>query len=288
MDEQKPPSGFWGTFGNAVTVGGFLVSLAAGVVSYVWKASLRDSVITAITTLVVFLLLLLAYRRVLRAWLRRHRHDLEARFLAFVNGLLYPKKDYECRNKVVEYTYLDRENLTFQVNYDVKFTSGSHREITDRLKWSAGQVDKISSVVPGQKIVMLKDEEKDDILFQLGHQDFHIRLSKEQRYTKHDGPVPTGYRCDGLHDPEHKAMSCLVIGIHQKLNHLTLRVRFNKSLKVSNIRKLKYARYPDSEPYDSEPGTPKMDEAQEFQCVEFKIKHPIPGGKYAIDWEFQP
>lgn len=83
-------------------------------------------------------------------------------------------------------------------------------------------------------------------------------------------------------------MTCLVMDVYQKTSRMTLRVRFAASLKVVNVRKLKYARYLDTEPYDSQTAVPKLDENEEFRIVEFLIKHPIPGGKYAIDWEFQP
>lgn len=83
-------------------------------------------------------------------------------------------------------------------------------------------------------------------------------------------------------------MTCLVMGVYQKTSRMTLRVRFAASLKVVNVRKLKYARYLDTGPYDSQPAVPKLDENKEFRVVEFVIKRPIPGGKYAIDWDFQP
>lgn len=286
MKDSEPPSDFFGALGNAVTVGQFVAALAVFGISCYFNVSPGTSITLGIATFVILILLLWAYRRFLRKSLQRWKRALEARLLALVNGLLCPKNSYECRNKVAEYTYLSREEMALQVTYEVKFISGTHRSITDRLKWSAGLADQISSVVPGQEITPLGEEEKDDILLQLGYQNFKIKLSNNP-LSREDSPVSTGYRCDGLYDPEHKALTCFVTGVPQKINRLTLRVRFDMSLKVSNIRKLKYARYLDSIPYDITRCKPEIDEAREFQYVEFTIKHPVPGGKYAIDWEFQ-
>lgn len=287
MKDSEPPSSFFGTLGNAVTVGQFVAALAVAGISHYFNVSPGVSITLGISTFIVLILLLWVYRRFLKEWLQRWKRGLAARLLAFVNGLLCPKNSYECRNKVAEYTYLSREEMALQVNYEVKFISGTHRSVIDRLRWSAGEATKISNVVPGQEITPLEKEEKDDILLQLGYQNFKIKLSSHL-LSKQDSPIPTGYRCDGLLDPEHKALPCFVTALHQKINRLTLRVRFEKSLKVSNIRKLKYARYLDSIPYDITPGKLEMDKDREFWYVEFTIKHPVPGGKYAIDWEFQP
>lgn len=163
---------------------------------------------------------------------RRLRHSLAARLLGLAHNLLPPQNDFESRDKVAEYTYRDRETLDFRVTHKVKFNSGS-RQIPDRCKWSAGEVDRISSVDPNQEIVLIPSTEKDDVLFQLGYQDFHIKLHR--LYTKHDRPLLTGYLCEGLHDPEHKAMTCLVMGVYQKTSRMTLRVRFAASLKVVGV-----------------------------------------------------
>lgn len=233
-------------------------------------------VVIGIAVAVLFLIIFL---------LRKQRQGLMIWLLGSLQKIASPKKTWEQRDKVAEYTYLDRETLTFQVNYNVKFLSGSHKKIPDKCKWTAGDVDSISAVSNGQKIVLVPESEKDDIQAQLGYQDFFIELPKA--YTKRDSPLPTGYRCGNLHDPEHKAKTCLVIGVYRKTEPLTIRVRFNVSLKVTNIRKLKYADYLDDEPYESTPDKLKLDKDPQFHYVEFIIKHPICGGKYAIDWEFQ-
>lgn len=277
MSDEKKPSERFSLIAAGLTLakdtvefwGPALAGIAARLLKAPWY------IVIAAAALALLLIVLFS---------RRLRHALAARLLGFAHNLLPPQNDLECRDKVAEYTYRDREILDFQLTYKVKFNSGS-RQIPDRLKWSAGEVDRISSVDPNQEIVPISSTEKDDVLFQLGYQDFNIKLHR--LYTRHDRPLLTGYLCEGLHDPDHKAMTCLVIGVYQKTNRVTLRVRFAASLKVVNVRKLKYARYLDTEPYDSQPAEPKLDREEKFRVVEFVIRHPIPGGKYAIDWEFQ-
>lgn len=214
---------------------------------------------------------------------RRLRLALAERFLSLAHHSLLPiDKTFECRNKVAEYTYEDRETMTFRVSYEVKIHSGSSKHILDRIKWSAGDVDNIRAIEQGQRISLISTN--DDILFQLGFQSFRIDFSRD--YSKEDGFFPTGYYCQCPPDPEHKAMPCLVMGVYQKLDRLTLRLRFNKSLNVENVRKRSYSRYLDAVSYKSEYDQLKLSKDQKYNYVDFTIDHPIPGGKYAIDWVF--
>lgn len=274
MCDQEKPSSRLGLASDIFTVIQFLAPILAGLIARLCKASLYLSIGIGV---VVFLLLLFTLR-----WFRR---PISARLLGFLQNSITSKSDFECRDKVIEYTYHSRESLSYQSNYTVKILSGSRTEIPDKLKWSAGEVSSFSAVVTGQSIVPIPDAKKDDVQAYLGYQDFHIQLPK--RYTKHDQPFPTGFRCNSLKDPERKAMTCLIAGIYWKTTRITLRVRFDKSLNVINIRKLKFSDFLDTEPYDSEPGTLKLDKEQKFHYVDFTIPHPILGGKYAIDWEFQ-
>lgn len=50
---------------------------------------------------------------------------------------------------------------------------------------------------------------------------------------------------------------------------------------------LKYAHFIDEEPYDSIPLDLKHDDENNRYYIEFFIKTPIYGGKYAIDWGFK-
>lgn len=274
MADKDNQSTRLGNIGSVLTIIQFVFPIFTGFVAHLLNASLYLSVGIAVVCFVICITLLKFFR-----------HSLMLHLLESFYYLLAPRKNWTCRDKVIEYTYKDRETLTLRVEYKVKLTSNSCKEIPDKLKWSAGEVDKISSVVSGQEIIPVENAKKDDIQAHLGYQDFLIRLPKV--YTKSDPPFPTGFKCDALHDPQHKAMTCLIAGIYQKTNKITLRVRFSKSLNVRNIRKLKFADFLDNEHYDCERGELKLDEAQEFHYVEFSIKRPISGGKYAIDWDFQ-
>lgn len=274
MADKDNQSARLGNIGSILTIIQFTVPIITGVVAHFFNAPLYLSVGIAVVCFVICIILLRFFRR-----------SLMLRLLELFYYLLAPRKSWICKDKVIEYTYIDRETLALRVDYKVKLTSNSCKEIPDKLKWSAGEVDKISSVVSGQKIIPVENAKKDDIQAHLGYQDFLIKLPKI--YTKGESPFPTGFKCDALHDPNHKAMTCLIAGIYQKTNKITLRVRFSKSLNVRNIRKLKFADFLDNEHYDCETGELRLDEAQEFHYVEFSIKRPILGGKYAIDWDFQ-
>lgn len=273
MKEEKPASSLLGTLSDMITVVPFLVSAAIAAIAYLCKVPLYVSL--PLAALLFFLVVRL---------LRKHRHAVGARLLAFVHGQFFPQRDWESIDELAEYTYRDRETMEFLSQYKVKVVSGLYKEIPDRFKWSAGKVDRVSAIERGQDIVPIPDEKKDDVQVHLGYQDFHITLPKSHSY--HDKPFPTGFRCEGLHDPGHKAITCLIVGIYRKTSRMTLRVRFAKSLNVTQIRKMKYADFLDAEPYECKPGKLELDEAQEFHFVEFTIDHPIVGAKYVIDWEF--
>lgn len=279
VNDHKKPTAFLGllndVLGLAQATVQFWGPLVAGGIAYFcrvpWYAVI--GIIAAALLLIVFLF-------------QKQRQALMVRIHGLLQRAVSPAQFWEHWDKVAEYTYLDRETLTFQVNYSVKFLSGSHKRIPDKCKWTAGEIDDISAVSNGQKIVLIPESEKDDIQAQLSYQDFFIEFPKV--YTKRDPPLSTGYCCKNLHDPERKAKTCLVIGIYRKTNQLTMRVRFAASLKnIVHIRKLKYADYLDDEPYECIPGELEWDEDRQFRFVEFTIEHPIQGGKYAIDWEFQ-
>lgn len=274
MADRDNQSTYLSNIGSVLTIVQFLLPIATGFAAHCFQAPLYLSVGMGIICFAVCIILL-----------RHFRDFLVIRLLEVLHYLLAPRKGWICRDKVIEYTYIDRETLTLRVDYKVKLISSSCKEIPDKLKWSAGSVDEISSVVPGQEIICVEDGKRDDIQAHLGYQDFLIKLPKV--YTKGEAPFSTGFKCDALHDPQHKAKTCLIAGIYQKTNRITLRVRFSKSLNVINIRKLKFADFLDSEHYDCETGELKLDEKQEFHYVEFSIKRPILGGKYAIDWDFQ-
>lgn len=274
MDNKNNKSVYLSNVGSILTIVQFVVPIVTGLAAHLFNAPLYLSFGIALVCFAVVAVLL-----------RCLRQSFMTRLLEFLYYLITPKKNWECKDKVIEYTYLDRETLSLRVDYKVKPISNSYREISDKLKWSAGDVDNIVNVVQGQEIVPILDAKKDDIQAHLGYQDFLIKLPKV--YTKRDPPFATGFKCDRLYDPNHKATTCLIAGIYQKTNRITLRVRFSKSLNVVHIRKLKFADFLDNEHYDCELGELKLDETQSFHCVEFSIKRPICGGKYAIDWDFQ-
>lgn len=251
----------------------FLTSLASGAVSHFlnvpWYVQLG---VPALVLLLIFLLF------------RKWRHLLFLRLLSLLHRQVSPQKPWEHRNKVFEYTYHDREHMTFQVRYSVKFRSGSHTSVPDRCKWTAGNV-RVSPLEQGQSITMIPEDKKGDVQAQLGYQDFLIELP--HAYTRRDPPLPIGYICEDLYDPHHKAMTCLIAGSPRKTDQITLRVRFHRTLRVTHIRKLKYADYLDDEPYEREDGRLELEEHSDYHYVEFVIRHPIIGGKYAIDWEFE-
>lgn len=274
MKDQEQQASRLGTLSDIVSLGQVCFAIVVGGITYLCKAPLYVSVIVAVVALLLIVFLM-----------RRYRHVLGAKILALLHDCFFPQRDWEEKDKVIEYIYLDRETMAFVNECTIKIVGGPYREIPGKFKWSVGEVEEVSATVTGQKIIPFPDAKKDDIQAHLGYQDFFIKLPKT--YYKRDRPFPIGFRCDRLHDPERKATTCLIAGIYRKTNRITMRLKFDKSLNVINIRKLKFADFLDVEPYDCETSELKLDETQRFHYVEFTIRHPIVGAKYAIDWEFQ-
>lgn len=196
-----------------------------------------------------------------------------------------PKRDKTIKNKIVTYTYDSMEKLSLQVSYGVKFHGGTHDSLEDKCAWTAGDVCQVEPIIAGQTIRMIPRSDKNDIQTFVGYQYFELQFHKT--YSSHDGFIDTGFLMPNLYDNEHKAKTCLVSGIYDKTDGLTLRLRFASNLHVENVRKLSYVDYLDEEPYQNDKGTLQIDEKDSnYHCVEFTIPCPIFGGKYAIDWDF--
>ena len=256
----------------------FAFSLIVGVFARL-KFSTGCSIIIGASVFVVLLVILLLFKKL--------RKRIAIFLLEEYRFISAPKREKIIKDKVAEYTYKDLETMSLKVQYSVKFHNGSHKSIEDKMNWTAGPINDndISALVTGQTTHFIPSHEKDDIQTFLGYQYFIIKFPKT--YTSQDGDVPTGFILDTLHDPDHKAKSCLISGIYDKTDGLTLRVRFASNLNVSNIRKLKYIDYLDEEPYENIPGELQVDpEDRNFNYVEFKIPRPIFRGKCAIDWDF--
>ena len=256
----------------------FIISFIAGAFARL-KFSTPISVLVGIVVFVVLIGACFIFKK--------QRKRISIVLLEWYRYIRAPKREKTIKNKVIEYTYKDLETMSLKVQYSVKFHNGSHKSIEDKMNWTAGPINDndISALVTGQTTHFIPSHEKDDIQTFLGYQYFIIKFPKT--YTSQDGDVPTGFILDTLHDPDHKAKSCLISGIYDKTDGLTLRVRFASNLNVSNIRKLKYIDYLDEEPYENIPGELQVDpEDRNFNYVEFKIPRPIFRGKCAIDWDF--
>ena len=254
----------------------FIISFIAGALARL-KFSTPISVLVGIVVFVVLIGACFIFKK--------QRKRISIVLLEWYRYIRAPKREKTIKNKVIEYTYKDLETMSLKVTYLVKFNNGSHNSIEEKMNWTAGPVNDISASVSSQAIRLIPADEKNDIQTFLGYQYFEIKFSKT--YTSEDRYIPTGFIMNELKDRDHRAKSCLISGVYDKTDGLLFRLRFASNLSVSNIRKLKYIDYLDEEPYENVAGELLVDpNDRDYNIVEFKIPHPIFGGKYAIDWDF--
>lgn len=222
---------------------------------------------------------------ILCAFLKGAKIKISLYLYEWLRYILAPKREKTHHNKCVEYTYIDRNTMKMDVKYSVKFYSGTHDHVEEKVSWTAGKVDSIEPYFENQTIEMIPADKQNDVQSFLGYQFFNIKFSK--LHSSKEKPIDVGFKMPNLKDPDGKARTCLIAGIYDKTDKLTLRVRFTSELKVSNIRKLKYANYLDKEAYSCEKAELQIDPSDSrFHYVEFEILRPIWYGKCAIDWDF--
>lgn len=272
---KRSSDGILSIINNVLGITTLLLPLIPTAISFFLKWPLW----AVIATFVVFCIVAIVF------WKGKACRKLRIRMLEKIHRSLSPKEDYKYVEREAIYTYSNRETMSLSVHFSVKILRGSHDFLDGKIKWSAGSVASVQSVVPGQSIQFVSELNKTDVLDLLGFEYFNINLGKT--YTDEDEPFESGFETAPLYDPDHKARSCFVSTVEHKTDLLILRVRFPGTLKVTNIRKLKYGHLLDKEHYDAEDGELEGENGSGFNCVTFRIENPIKGGKYAIDWDFE-
>ena len=213
-----------------------------------------------------------------------NRKNISKRILVFILNKTVSNQNIEILNKTVVYEHVERHRYKFQSIFSINVVGNtpinSHLE---RLKWSAGFISEVAAIKNNQKIVY----DKNPLSYnQIEKQCFNIVFPDGKTISKNDEPYKTGFKISDLYDEKRIAKPILVVGIYNITKNLTLKVSFPESLHPIEIRGLKYAHFIDEEPYDSIPLDLKHDDENNKYYVEFFIKTPIYGGKYAIDWGF--
>lgn len=213
-----------------------------------------------------------------------NRKNISKRILVFILNKTVSNQNIEILDKTVIYEYVERYRYKFQSVFSINVVGNtpinSHLE---RLKWSAGFISEVIAVKKNQRI----EYDKNPLSYnQIDKQNFNIVFPDGKTISKNDEPYKTGFKILDLYDEKRIAKPILVVGIYNITKNLTLKVSFPEFLHPIEIRGLKYAHFIDEEPYDSIPLDLKYDDENNKYYIEFFIKTPIYGGKYAIDWGF--
>lgn len=213
-----------------------------------------------------------------------NRKNISKFLLVFILNKTVSNQNIEIIDKTVRYEHIERYKFKFQSVFSIKVIGNTPINThTESLKWSAGFISEVIATQPNHRI----NYDKDCSLYNhMDKQIFNIIFPNGKTISKNDAPYKTGFKILNLVDEKRISKPILVVGIYNVTKNLTLKVYFNENLHPIEIRGLKYAHFIDEEPYDSVSLDLKHDDENNKYYVEFKIKTPIYGGKYAIDWNF--
>lgn len=251
------------------------ISMLLTILSFYGYSSTKNKIIYLILSILFF---------IITFFIIINRKNISKRILVFILNKTVSSQNIEILDKTVVYEHLERYRFKFQSLFSINVVGNtpinSHLE---RLKWSAGFIPEVVAVKQNQKI----EYDKDPLSYnQIEKQNINIIFPNGKTISKNDEPYRTGFKILNLYDEKHISKPILVVGIYNITKNLTLKVYFPENLYPIEIRGLKYAHFIDEEPYDSIPLKLQHDDGNNKYYVEFFIKTPIYGGKYAIDWGF--
>lgn len=251
------------------------ISMLLTILSFYGYSSTKNKIIYLILSILFF---------IITFFIIINRKNISKRILVFILNKTVSSQNIEILDKTVVYEHLERYRFKFQSLFSINVVGNtpinSHLE---RLKWSAGFIPEVVAVKQNQKI----EYDKDPLSYnQIEKQNINIIFPNGKTISKNDEPYRTGFKILNLYDEKHISKPILVVGIYNITKNLTLKVYFPENLYPIEIRGLKYAHFIDEEPYDSIPLKLQHDDENNKYYVEFFIKTPIYGGKYAIDWGF--
>lgn len=187
-------------------------------------------------------------------------------------------------NKEVIYEHIERYKFRFKSSFYIKVVGDEPINChSENLKWTAGFISNIQPIKNNQKI----EYDKNPATYNyIDKQKFSIIFPNDMKLSKNDKPYKTGFKITELNDDKHVSKPILVVGVYDVTKELTLKVYFNENLNPIYPRGLKYAHFIDDIPYDTVALNKQYDDEKNMHYVEFYVKTPIYGGKYAIDWSF--
>ncbi len=213
------------------------------------------------------------------------RHIISKVILVFIMNKTVPKPNIEILDKTVTYVCKQDDKYDFNSVFSINVVGDSPIcTYEDRIKWSAGVINHIEPIIPGQTIAF---SDKPESHSRIDKQEFIIKFDNYRCISKTDIPYKTGFAIKNLEDENHVAKPMLGVGIYHVTRNLTLRVEFDKRMHPTIIRGLKYAHFIDKSPYDTDTLELLTDDSRGIKYVEFSIKNPIYGGLYAIDWKLE-
>lgn len=253
-----------------------LVSSILTILSFVIACQSPDKIIELVLFVVGIILLLFTILFVFRG------KKVAKRIMVFVLNKTIPNNNIIILDKKVIYEHVERHEYKFRSSFKIKVIGDEPvKEKEECIKWSARYIDDIYPCEGNHKIERI---ENNFICNGMDRQFFKIVFPHS--LSKNDEPYKTGFKVLNLIDDKHIAKPMLVVSIYDITKNLTLKVYFKSDLNPIRPRGLKYAHFIDKIPYDTIPLEKKYDDEKEMHYVEFFVKNPIYGGKYAIDWSF--
>lgn len=213
-----------------------------------------------------------------------NKYKISKYLLVIILNKTIPNSNIMIIDKEVIYEHTERYKFKFRSSFFIKVIGDEpidrHHEL---LKWTAGFISNVDPLRSNQIIEYDKNPLSHNYI---DKQKFTILFPNSMKLSKNDDPYKTGFKIDELIDEKHISKPILVVGIYNITKNLTLKVYFNENLNPLDPRGLKYAHFIDEAPYDTIKLPKKFDDDKNMHYVEFKIKNPIYGGKYVIDWSF--
>lgn len=265
MNNKEINSKLLGSFSDILNVISSLISIIPFLLGY-FTGCLFYYIIGII--LVIIILLLFIFRKQV------------ARFIfKFFMRLTCPDKSYKLKEKEVTFEYISRSEMQHKKTFKVTVLHDGFTGITDKYRWTAPQELTPTALHNNQEIKKLDKK--------IGMQRYEIKFRDGQRYNKHDEVPEMGMEITNMIDENGKSSPHLSSGVFEITDMLVLHVIFNIELMPRNIRKLEYLHYSDDDHYSCEKVECTLNNQTNKKEVIWKIKNPIYGGKYMIDWSFE-
>jgi hypothetical protein len=267
MNEHDSKIRFLSITSDLISVLTFLMSVLSGSLFITLKSN-----IAFVFTLLFVVLLVLSFR-----FFPFIKPVAKYMMVGFMN-LTAPDKKYRIVTKTIVYEYLSMTEMKLIKEYKIKPLHDGLTFAVDKYRWTGSSSPIPSPVVSTHKIESQR--------IKYGYEHCHIDFGGKS-YNRNDKPIRTGLKFDSLLDPQKTAEPHLATGISECTKNLVLEVWFPMEINVTNIRKLEYIHYTDEEHHRCvEENTPTYDKDRTKKVIRFKVKNPIYGGKYLIDWDF--